>query len=87
MGGNGVHTAFLILIIVVLSASLLFGLVIWYQTIKFQKKAAAAKVRQEEYMQLLRLQKEEEKAAAEALAQKDAAPEGTESQEEDAQTE
>lgn len=73
------HTAFLILIIVVLSASLLFGLVIWYQTIKFQKKAATAKVRQEEYMRLLRLQREEEKAAAEAQAQ---AEEGSESQQE-----
>lgn len=69
------YTAFLILIIVVLSAGLLFGLIIWYQTIKVQKKAAVAKAKQEEYIQLLRQQKEEAKAAEAAKVEESTKPE------------
>jgi hypothetical protein len=52
-------TLFLVLVIVVLSASLLFAMIIWRQTISVQEKAAMAKERQEEYIRLLKLEKEE----------------------------
>jgi len=52
---------FFVLVIVVLSASLLFAVIIWRQTISFQEKAAVAKKRQEEYIRLLKLERDRKK--------------------------
>lgn len=61
-------TGFLILIGVVLVCSILFGFLIWRQTVKFEKKAMAAKKRKEEYLQQLELQQLELQQAAQQQA-------------------
>lgn len=58
-------TGFLILIGVVLVCSILFGFLIWRQTVKFEKKAMAAKKRKEEYLQQLELQQAVQQQAPE----------------------
>lgn len=56
-------TGFLILIGIVLVCTIFFGILIWRQTVKFEKKALEAKKRKEEYLkkleeEQLRLQQE-----------------------------
>jgi len=46
-------TGFLILIGIVLVCTIFFGILIWRQTVKFEKKALEAKKRKEEYLQKL----------------------------------
>ncbi|HWP98355.1 MAG TPA: hypothetical protein VN426_16055 [Syntrophomonadaceae bacterium] len=53
--------AFLVLICIVVLVTVFFGLVIWKQTIRFEKKAAVFKQRKEEYLKEL-----EEEAARRA---------------------
>ncbi|WP_054693596.1 hypothetical protein [Syntrophomonas palmitatica] len=65
-------TLFLVLVIVVLSASLLFAMIIWRQTISFQEKAAMAKERQEEYIRLLKLEREEKQKQEQEMENQDA---------------
>lgn len=45
--------AFLVLVIMVVLVSLFFGLVIWRQTVKFERKAAILKEKKEQYLQEL----------------------------------
>lgn len=45
--------AFLVLVTMVVLVSLFFGLVIWRQTVKFEKKAAVLKEKKEQYLQEL----------------------------------
>ncbi len=45
--------AFLVLVIMVVLVSLFFGLVIWRQTVRFEKKAADLKEKKEQYLQEL----------------------------------
>lgn len=54
------RTMFLILIGVVFVVTLVFGILIWRQTIKIEKKALEAKRRQAEYQKQLEMEKEEE---------------------------
>lgn len=56
------QTAFLILIGIVFILSIFFAILIWRQTVKFEKKALAAKRRKEEYMRQLELENEKEEA-------------------------
>jgi predicted Holliday junction resolvase-like endonuclease len=56
-------TGFFILIGIVLICSIFFGIMIWRQTIKFEKKALEAKKQKEEYLQKL---EEEQRLAQEA---------------------
>lgn len=51
---------YFILIVLVFVISLLFAVLIWRQTIKFEKKALAAKRAKEEYLNQLQLEREEE---------------------------
>jgi predicted Holliday junction resolvase-like endonuclease len=51
---NSIQIKFLILIALVLMITLGFGLLIWRQTIKVEKKALAAKLKQKEYEEELR---------------------------------
>ncbi|MEN6351481.1 MAG: hypothetical protein ABFD08_19075 [Syntrophomonas sp.] len=53
-------TLFLILIVVVFIVTIVFGILIWRQTIKIEKKALEAKMRKEEYLKQLELEKEME---------------------------
>ena len=50
-------TAFLILIGIVFVCTIVFAIVIWRQTVKFEKKARIAKKQKEEY--LLKLEEEQ----------------------------
>jgi predicted PurR-regulated permease PerM len=59
-------TAFLILIGIVFVCTLFFAIVIWRQTVKFEKKARIAKKQKEEY--LLKLE-EEQRVNQERLAE------------------
>lgn len=52
---------YLILIAAVFLFSILFAVLIWRQTIKFEKKALAAKRAKEEYLKQLELEREEKK--------------------------
>jgi predicted PurR-regulated permease PerM len=58
-------TAFLILIGIVFVCTIVFAIVIWRQTVKFEKKARIAKKQKEEY--LLKLE-EEQRLNQETLA-------------------
>jgi predicted Holliday junction resolvase-like endonuclease len=60
--GDDVQKLYFILIILVFILSLLFAVLIWHQTIKFEKKALAAKRAKEEYLNQLRLEEEIKKA-------------------------
>lgn len=51
--------------------SILFGIIIWRQTIKFEKKALVAKKAKEEYLKQLMLEQEEEKRLAELRLQEE----------------
>lgn len=51
---------YFILIASVFILSLLFAVLIWRQTIKFEKKALAAKQAKEEYLKQLQIEREEE---------------------------
>ena|GEM_PF-720015 len=51
--------------------SILFGIIIWRQTIKFEKKALVAKKAKEEYLRQLMLEQEEEKRLAELRLQEE----------------
>lgn len=62
-------TGFLILMGIVLVCSILFGFLIWRQTVKFEKKAMAAKKRKEEYLRQLEMQQ----AAQENLPEEESA--------------
>lgn len=53
------QTKFLIFIAVVFCITIIFGVLIWRQTIVFEKKALAAKQRKEEYIRQLQLEEEE----------------------------
>jgi len=55
-----VQKLYFILIVSVFILSLLFGVLIWRQTIKFEKKALAAKRAKEEFLNQLKLEREEE---------------------------
>ena len=59
-GGDDVQKLYFILIGSVFILSILFAIVIWRQTIKFEKKARAAKQAKEEYLKQLMLEQEEE---------------------------
>lgn len=68
-GGRALKTGFFILIGIVLVCTIFFGIMIWRQTVKFEKKALQAKKRKEEYLQQLeeeqqRLQQEASPAVA-----------------------
>jgi predicted Holliday junction resolvase-like endonuclease len=58
-------TGFLILIGIVLICSIFFGIMIWRQTVKFEKKALQAKKQKEEYLRKL---EEEQRLNQEALS-------------------
>lgn len=69
------YKGFMVLIAAVFLMSITFAVLIWQQCIKFEKKALAAKKRQEEYIAQLeleqkterdRIQKEMEKETAES---------------------
>jgi flagellar biosynthesis/type III secretory pathway M-ring protein FliF/YscJ len=64
-GGDDVHKLYFILIGSVFILSILFAIIIWRQTIKFEKKALAAKKAKEEYLNQLMLEQEEERRLAE----------------------
>jgi len=55
-----VQKLYFILIASVFILSLLFAVLIWRQTIKFEKKALAAKQAKEEYLKQLQIEREEE---------------------------
>lgn len=55
---------FLIFIAVVFVITITFGILIWRQTLVFEKKALAAKQRKEEYLLQLEAEMEEQKAQA-----------------------
>lgn len=61
------QTKFWIFIAVVFVITIIFGIVIWRQTLVFEKKAMAAKQRKEEYIKQLELEllKQEEAAQEE----------------------
>jgi len=59
--GDVVQKLYLILIAAVFLFSILFAVLIWRQTIKFEKKALAAKRAKEEYLKQLELEREEKK--------------------------
>ncbi len=61
---------YFILIGSVFLLSILFAIIIWRQTIKFEKKALVAKKAKEEYLKQLMLEQEEEKRLAELRLQK-----------------
>jgi len=66
-------TGFLILIGIVLVCTIFFGILIWRQTVKFEKKALEAKKRKEEYLQ--KLEEEQQRLNQEAsLASDDDQP-------------
>ena len=70
-GGDDVQKLYFILIGSVFIFSILFGIIIWRQTIKFEKKALVAKKAKEEYLRQLMLEQEEEKRLAELRLQEE----------------
>lgn len=62
---------YFILIGSVFILSILFAIIIWRQTIKFEKKALAAKQAKEEYLKQLMLEQEEERRLAELRLQEE----------------
>ena len=62
---------YFILIGSVFILSILFAIIIWRQTIKFEKKALVAKKAKEEYLKKLMLEQEEEKRLAELRLQEE----------------
>lgn len=58
--GDDVQKLYFILIAAVFVLSILFAVIIWRQTIKFEKKALAAKRAREEYLNQLKIEREEE---------------------------
>jgi hypothetical protein len=54
-----VRTSFLIFISTVFVATIVFGMVIWRQSVKFQQEAAMAKEKQDAYRDHLRLEQGE----------------------------
>jgi len=66
-----VQKLYFILIGSVFIFSILFGIIIWRQTIKFEKKALVAKKAKEEYLRQLMLEQEEEKRLAELRLQEE----------------
>lgn len=62
---------YFILIGSVFIISILFAIIIWRQTIKFEKKALAAKQAKEEYLKQLMLEQEEERRLAELRLQEE----------------
>lgn len=52
-------TIFLIFVAAVFFITMIFGVLIWRQTIVFEKKALAAKQKKEAYLQQLQLENEE----------------------------
>jgi len=66
-----VQKLYFILIGSVFILSILFAIIIWRQTIKFEKKALVAKKAKEEYLKQLMLEQEEEKRLAELRLQEE----------------
>ena len=62
---------YFILIGSVFILSILFAIIIWRQTIKFEKKALAAKQAKEQYLKQLMLEQEEERRLAELRLQEE----------------
>lgn len=62
--------AFLVLISMVVVVSIVFGFIIWRQTIRFEKKALSYKQKKDEYLRYL------EEEARKARALRNADPEG-----------
>lgn len=62
---------YFILIGSVFILSILFAIIIWRQTIKFEKKALVAKKAKEEYLNQLMLEQEEERRLAEIRLQEE----------------
>jgi len=54
-----VRTSFLIFISTVFVATIVFAMIIWRQSVKFQQEAAMAKEKQEAYREHLRLEQDE----------------------------
>lgn len=75
------QTKFLIFMAIVFIVTIVFGVLIWRQTLVFEKKALAAKQRKEAYLKQLEQEAQERQAAAEA--EKKAAETETGSQEEE----
>jgi predicted Holliday junction resolvase-like endonuclease len=75
-----VQKLYFILIVSVFILSILFAIIIWRQTIKFEKKALVAKRAKEEYLNQLMLEQEEERKLAELKFQEEIAQEKQESQ-------
>lgn len=65
------HKLYFILIGSVFILSILFAIIIWRQTIKFEKKALAAKKAKEEYLAQLMLEQEEERRQADLRLQEE----------------
>lgn len=70
-GGDDVQKLYFILIGSVFILSILFAIIIWRQTIKFEKKALVAKQAKEEYLKQLMLEQEEERRLAEIKLQEE----------------
>ncbi|HBQ86681.1 MAG TPA: hypothetical protein DER33_07690 [Syntrophomonas sp.] len=60
------QTKFLIFMAIVFIVTIIFGVLIWRQTLVFEKKALAAKQRKEAYLKQLEQEEQERQAAAEA---------------------
>lgn len=60
------QTKFLIFIAVVFTITIIFGVLIWRQTLVFERKALAAKQRKEAYVKQLEKELQEQQEAAEA---------------------
>lgn len=63
------QTKFLIFIAVVFIITIIFGVLIWRQTLVFEKKALAAKQRKEAYLEQLEKEFQEQQEAAQAETQ------------------
>ena len=63
------QTKFLIFIAVVFIITIIFGVLIWRQTLVFEKKALAAKQRKEAYIEQLEREFQEQQEAAQAETQ------------------
>lgn len=75
---------YFILIGSVFILSILFAIIIWRQTIKFEKKALVAKQAKEEYLKQLMLEQEEERRLAELRLQEELQQNSEELPQEDA---
>lgn len=84
-GGDDVQKLYFILIGSVFILSILFAIIIWRQTIKFEKKALVAKQAKEEYLKQLMLEQEEERRLAELRLQEELQQNSEEVPEEDAE--